>query len=306
MRKLHLVTGSVLFGLVAAAGCGGGSAALPSGATAGAADRIHYALSLSGSPVSPDVTYVPYDGGPVILAPKFYLTFWGYKNAGDPEKVEPLLIAYTKNMGGSPHNNIEVQYYQGTSGTKSYITNPASQFGGSWDDDSAIPNKPTDTQIAAEAAKAIKHFGYDSNGVYVVATAHKHSETGFGPHWCAYHSISSYKKKPLIYDNIPYVPDAGKQCGANIIKPPSGESGDDEGVTIMAGHEFGEVITDPQPLNNAAWIGPAGEIADVCAWHGIANDTFGSKKYTAQPMVSDASASCVQTYYPSSSTRPKP
>ena len=79
MRKLHLVTGCVLFGLVAAAGCGGGVAALPSGATAGAADRIHYALSLSGSPVSPDVTDVPYDGGPVILAPKFYLTFWGYK-----------------------------------------------------------------------------------------------------------------------------------------------------------------------------------------------------------------------------------
>jgi hypothetical protein len=305
MRK-HVLIWSVLFGAFMVAGCSSANPSLPSGAAAGTAQRIHYARSLSASAVSPDVTYVPYQGGPVIVAPKFYLTFWGYKKAGDPDKVEPLLIAYAKNMGGSSHNNIEVQYYQGASGTKSYITNSTSQFGGSWDDDSAIPNKPTDIQIAAEAANAIKHFGYDSNGVYVVATAHKHSESGFGPHFCAYHSISSYKNKPLIYDNIPYVPDAGKQCGANIIKPPPGESGADEGVTIMAGHEFGEVITDPQPLNDPAWIGPAGEIGDVCVWHGIANDVFGSKKYTAQPMVSDASTSCVQSYSPSSSTQPKP
>lgn len=303
MSKSWFVRGSLgVLSAWALAGCMGGAtppsdAAMPfDGMTP---YRPHYALSRSASRVSPFITYVPYAGGPVILAPKFYLTFWGYKKAGDPDKVEPLLIAYTKNMGGSPHNNIEVQYYEGTSGTKTYIANPASQFGGSWDDNSAIPSKPTDPQVAAEAVKAVKHFGYDPNGVYVVATAHKHSESGFGPHWCAYHSLTSYSSMPVPYDNIPYVPDATKQCGANIIKPPSGETGTDEGVTIMAGHEYGEVITDPHPYTNSAWIGPAGEIGDVCAWHNIANETFASESYTAQPMVSDASESCVQSYSPS-------
>jgi hypothetical protein len=272
------------------------AAMTPSGAPIGSAP--HYARSLAAPLVSPLIDYVPYDGGPVLTTPKFYITFWAYKKYGDPDKVEPLMIAYAKNMGGSPHNNIEIQYYEGTSGSKTYITNPKSQFGGSWDDESAIPSKPTDSQIAAEAVKASQHFGYDPNGVYVIATAHKHSESGFGPHWCAYHSLTSYNSKPLVYDNIPYMPDAGKVCGENIIAPPSDESGKDEGVTIMEGHEFGEAITDPHPYTNSAWIGPAGEIGDVCAWHGIANDSFGSKTYTAQPMVSDASESCVQSYSP--------
>jgi hypothetical protein len=293
------------FGILVAlvlAGCMNGATTLPSGAMGPSAVLPygpHYARSRSEAAVTPFITYVPYNGGPVIVTPKFYLTFWGYKKASDPDKVEPLMIDYAKNMGGSPHNNIEVQYYEGTSATKTYITNPASQLGGSWEDESAIPAKPTDPQIAAEAMKAAKHFGYDPNGVYVVATAHKHSESGFGPHWCAYHSLASYDSMPLVYDNIPYVPDAGKQCGANFIKPPPGESATDEGVTIMEGHEFGEVITDPHPYTNSAWIGPAGEIGDVCAWHNIANERFGSKKYTAQPMVSDASESCVQSYTPS-------
>lgn len=281
---------------LALAGCmAGASPALT--ADVAAAARPHYAASLAAPAETPLVTYVPYDGGPVILSPKFYLTFWGYKKYGDPDKVEPLLTNYTKTMGGSAHNNIEIQYYQGaSSGSRSYITNAANQFGGSWDDDSAIPKTPTDQQVAAEAARAVKHFGYDANGVYVIATAHDHSESGFGPHWCSYHNLASYDGMPLVYDNLPYMPDAGKACGAKIIKPPPGESAIDEGVTILAGHEYGEVITDPQSLNDAAWIGPAGEIGDACAWHNIANDTFGSKKYTAQPMVSDATASCVQTY----------
>jgi hypothetical protein len=311
MRKSLFVTVALAaFGVLAVAGCAGGSSSVPAYTAAGSAYSMHapsvlrhgphYSPSLTAPHVSPLITYVPYDGGPVILTPKFYLTFWGYKKAGDPDKVEPLLIAYTKSMGGTPHNNIEVQYYQGaSSGSRTYIANPANQFGGSWDDNAAIPKRPTDPQVAAEALRAVKHFGYDPDGVYVVATAHDHSESGFGPHWCSYHNLTSYNSKSLVYDNLPYMPDAGKVCGAKIIKPPAGESAVDEGVTILAGHEYGEAITDPHSLNDAAWIGPAGEIGVVCAWHGIANIAFGSKTYTAQPMVSDATESCVLTYYPS-------
>jgi hypothetical protein len=257
----------------------------------------HYAFVRGLAPaVKPLFFQVPYRGGPVIVTPKFYFAFWGYKKYGDPDKVQPLLESYAKVMGGSGHNNIEIQYYEGASGSKTYVTNPAHQYGGSWDDRSPLPGKPTDSQIAAETLRAVGHFGFDPNGVYFVATPHKHSEAGFGSHWCSYHSYAEYNKQPVPYAYFPYIPDAGTACGASAVKPPSDESAGDEGVTIFAGHEFGETITDPQPFS--AWTGPQGEIADQCQFSGYANDPFGSKSYTMQPMASNADNACVQSYDP--------
>lgn len=292
---------------VAIAGCAnnGVTSAVPGGpnlAYAGGVldQRPHYSITreMAGRIGHLGTYYIPYEDqhGPVLANPKIYLIFWGYKKYGDPDKLQPLLETYTKNMGGSSHNNIETQYYEITGGgsKKTYITNASNQFGGSWSDKASIPKSPTDAQVAAEALRGVAHFGYDPNGVYVVATAHKHSEDGFATHWCSYHSNTVYKKQLVPYANLPYMPDAGKSCGANIITPPSDESGTDEGMTILAGHEYGETITDPDPFT--AWFGVPGEIADPCAFHNIANDSFGSLSYTMQPMVSDATASCVQGY----------
>ncbi|HYL28136.1 MAG TPA: hypothetical protein VEW74_09915 [Candidatus Nitrosotalea sp.] len=286
------------------AGCAGMAVAPQASAPAGAGwiyaggvlyHQPHYAPSRGAeSKVTPLFFRVPYLGGAVIVAPKYYFTFWGYKKFGDPSKAQPLLEESTKVMGGSAHTNIETQYYQGASGSKVFIQNPKNQYGGSWNDESGVPNKPTDLQVAAEALKAVKHFGYDPNGVYFIATGHKHSEDGFPAHWCSYHSVTYYNKQIVPYSYLPYVPDAGHACGANFVTPPKDESGADEGVTIMAGHEYGEVITDPSP--STAWDGPQGEIGDQCYWHGIANEKFGSKSYTEQPMASDADNACVQTY----------
>ncbi|HVN68705.1 MAG TPA: hypothetical protein VMU38_03500 [Candidatus Binatia bacterium] len=288
------------FAAVLAAGCTNASNPAPSIPTSQASVAFargpHYAPTLSdAAAIRPDLAYVPYQGGPVIVDPKIYLIFWDYKKYGDPDKLQPLLESYTKKMGGSPHSNILTQYYQLSGSMKSFITNQTDQLGGSWNDESPSPKKPTDAQIAAEALKGAKHFGFDPNGIYVVATAHDRSEAGFGTHWCGYHSETPYAKKvDLPYTNLPYMPDAGKQCGANIITPPSDESGEAEGMTIMAGHEYGEAITDPFPFSS--WSGVNGEIADYCAWHNMANDPFGNKSYTMQPMVSDATEACVQSY----------
>ena len=257
----------------------------------------HYALAQpSKARIVPLIPYTPYQGGLVILSPKFYLIFWGYKKYGDKDKLEPLLLAYTKAMGGSGHNNIETQYYEKLSGKTNYITNPAKQFGGSWDDESPVPKKPSDANVAAESLRGVNHFGYDPNGVYVVMTPHGRSEAGFGNVWCSYHSDTVSGKNKIPYANLPYMTDAtvGLKCGMNIIAAPKDESGRDEGMTILAGHEYGEVITDPFPFSG--WTGENGEIADPCQWHDIANDPFGKKSYTMQPMVSDATQSCVQSY----------
>ena len=66
-------------------------------------------------------------------------------------------------------------------------------------------------------------------------------------------------------------------------------------MTIVAGHEYGESITDPDP--DTGWYNfEYGEIGDACAWFNVQNIAFGKKSYSTQPMYSNASETCVQTY----------
>ncbi len=237
-----------------------------------------------------------YGGGPVLVTPTTYITFWGYTKYGDRNNVKSLLTTYVSNMGGSGHNNIYTQYYQGSGGSKVYITNPSSQYAGQWEDDTdAVPLHPTDAQVAAEALRSVTHFGYNANASYIVATPHGRSTSGFRTQWCAYHSATSTGGKLVSYTNLPYMPDAGANCGANIISPPSDETGADEGVTIVGGHEYGESVTDPNPPSG--WYNNSyGEIGDICAWTNILNDPFGTYSFTSQPMFSNATQSCVHSY----------
>lgn len=257
----------------------------------------HYMLTAKGAAnrAKPPAILLTYGNGEVLVSPKMYLIFWGYKTYGDADKVKKLLVKYAKVIGGSPLNNIYTQYYQTLNSTTTYITNPSKQFGGAWEDDAnAVPLHPTDAQVAAEALAGVSHFGYDPNGSYVVATPHGRSTIGFGSNFCAYHSATSYNGQIVSYTNLPYMPDAN-DCGSNWIQPPSDESAVDEGVTIVEGHEYAESVTDPNPFsgwNNFQY----GEIGDICAWTNVKNDPFGKKSYTSQPMYSNASESCVHSY----------
>ncbi len=233
-----------------------------------------------------------YGGGPVLVTPHVYLILWGFKKYGDPDKVGKLLKKYVKAEGGSSFDNTVTQYYMTSNSTTTYITNPSKQLGGVWDDETnTVPTHPTDSQIATEALNGVSHFGYDAGGSYVVATPTGHSTIGFGTSWCAYHSNTFSNSQYVAYTNLPYMPDAGGNCGANIISPPGDESGTDEGVTIVEGHEYAESETDPTPFSG--WNSSFGEIGDLCAWYDIQNDPFGKKSYTMQPMWSNASGSCV-------------
>jgi hypothetical protein len=257
----------------------------------------HYMATRSANQAVIPNTQFTYFGGPVLVTPKTYLILWGYKKYSDPDKVAPLLKAYLKAEGGSGHNNIYTQYYM-TSGSKTiYITNPKKQNGGVWDDEKdQIPQYPTDAQVAAESLQGVAHFGYDANASYIVATANGHNSQGFGTAWCAYHSDTYNAGQLVSYTNLPYMPNAGGNCGANFTSAPKDESATDEGVTIVEGHEYGESITDPNP--GSGWYNfEYGEIGDICAWQDIQNDPFGKKSYTMQPMWSNANGgSCVQTY----------
>lgn len=238
---------------------------------------------------------IPYQGGPVLVNPKTYLILWGYKKYGDPDGVAKLLREYLEVEGGSGHNNIYTQYYEVVSGQKTYITNPKRQSGGIWDDEKdAVALSPTDAQVASEALAGVAHFGYDVGGSYIVATPHGRSTNGFDTQWCAYHSDVYDGGQLVSYTNLPYIPDAGTNCGANSIAPPKDESRTDEGVTIVEGTEYGESITDPEP--GSSWYDAQyGEIG-ICS--GLHNDRFGNKHYTMRAMYSNATSggSCVQSY----------
>ncbi len=237
-----------------------------------------------------------YGNGPVLVSPKVYLIFWGYQKYGDPDGLMPLLERYIGNMGGSGHNNIYTQYYEMSGSTKTYVTNPTSQLGGVWMDNNHEPYSPTDAQIAQQAIDSIATFGYDPNGSYVVATPSGRNSNGFWHQYCAYHGAVYYNSNYISYTNFPYQPDAGSFCGSDFLKVrPRDEKALDEGVTIIEGHEEGESATDPVP--GSGWVdGYGNEIGDVCAWEDIANDPFGRYSFTMQPMFSNATGTCVQSY----------
>jgi hypothetical protein len=289
---------------LAAAGCAGGSGVTPTNGSLSSTPMLSQSAGVHLTKYMPTVegarkqahplyTNAVYGGGRLLYKPKMYLIFWGFKKAGDPNDVAQLLEAYQSSIGKTAYDNIYTQY----KGTKKFIKNPKNQNGSFWfDDKDAIPANPTDGQVAAESLLGVKHFGYDSSGSYVVVTAHGHSSSGFGTSYCAYHSSTQDSKSDLVsYTNLPYIPDAGSSCGASIITPPSDEAAANEGVTIVEGHEFGESITDPDPFSG--WTNPQwSEIGDICAWEDIENDPFGSNSFTAQPMWSNATSSCVHSY----------
>jgi len=257
----------------------------------------HYMMTRSQAMrTHPAAGALSYHGGPVLTVPKIYVVLWGYKSAGDPDKVGVLLKHYLKVFGGSGIANVVTQYYQGSGGSQTFITNDKPQLAGIWKDNTnPIPAHPTDAQVATEAGLLMAHFGFSANASYSVATAHNHSISGFGTQYCAYHGSTNQGGHTISYTNLPYQPDAGSNCGANIISPPSDETGTDEGISIVQGHEYAESTTDPQL--NAWWdSGNGEEIGDLCAWTNIQNDPMGAGSYTMQPEYSDATSSCVHSY----------
>jgi serine protease len=98
---------------------------------------------------------------------------------------------------------------------------------------------------------------------------------------------------------VPYITDAGASCGANF-----NGLGPDAGITIVAGHEMGETITDQFP--STGWLDSGGaENGDKCAWissgQGASADiSLSTGTFPVQSLWSNAfnsgSGGCVLTY----------
>jgi serine protease len=225
----------------------------------------------------------------VIHSPKVYLVFygrqWGRAStvgsdlhlSGDPMGMAPRLQQFLRGLAGNEHwSTSTTQYCDGvTPGTTvcptraHHIGHPrTSPLAGVWLDATydAVA-APRETSIRAAAARAARHFGRSdavSNAEvhYMVVMPPRIVPPGFGSQWCAYHSDGTSPAGRITYTALPYVTDAGANCGAGSVH--AGTTGRTDGITMVAGHEYVEWLTDPF---GTGWTDATGrENADGCAW----------------------------------------
>lgn len=228
----------------------------------------------TGLPVPGNMAYF---GGPVMTNPKAYLIFWGFDSNGtnDPNGVQTLLTNFFKGVGGSSWAGVVTQYYQTVNGVQTHIGNPTGQLAGTWVDTTGPGHDNlSEADYAGEAARAVAHFGgtVDPNANYIVATPKNMNDAGFNSgSYCAYHGYTSSSNFPALpkgiaYTVLPYIPNAGSGCGAGMATTP----GTNDGVTMVAGHEYLEAVTDPGVFvdsSHGGWADNVGnENADKCAY----------------------------------------
>jgi len=235
-----------------------------SGTSGGGLEHAHVMRTAFAPYQAQPNAHLTYRNGFVDRIPAIYVVYWGFNASGaDPSGEQKYLTKFLKGVGKSPWLNIDHQYYQIEGGVTQHIRNPGHQLKGTWVDPSSVPSSPTDSQIQAEAAAAEQHFGYDLDASYVVATPHNHNSSGFGTQYCAYHQRANSPDGQIAYTNLPYMTDAGRNCGENFVNP--GGPGVLDGVSIVEGHELAETQTDPFPFSG--WDDSLnGEIGDICAW----------------------------------------
>ena len=273
-----------------------------------------------------------YYGGHVQIAPKVYIVYWGWGEPGafpagtscapetiaegamtvtlacDPDGAGKRMADFVSQLGGTNWAGVQTQYYQtDSSGNKQFITNPGNQLGGIWTDDSndisGLPktsssNPPgagnTYTDLAAEAARAVSHFGITdlANADIVIAQAPSYSDpNALSTGYCAFHDYTQPGVEGGIYNgiasnisytNMPYVlsinSGGANACGENAVN--SGAAGKLDGYSIVLGHEIEETVTDPgaedvlgsgtSTTDLGGWYDAldANENGDECAWVG--------------------------------------
>jgi hypothetical protein len=217
-----------------------------------------------------------YQGGSVRNSVSVYIDFWGTEwQAPSQASVISYIEGFFNDVGGSQWAGTMGQYCSGISLNSSscppganFLLNPVGQLKGSVISTNPVPAAPTFANIAAEAAAAAADRGNPSGAIFMVYTPSGKSDSGFGTSFCAYHSWVTAGSSKVPFGYMPYQPDAGSACGANILAGPL------DGFSIVGGHEYAEALTDPFPSSSpgyTGWIDPADndEIGDKCAWNPV-------------------------------------
>ncbi len=281
--------------------------------TAAVAVAASLTMTALGSPAQAAGPNLTYHGGAIEPTPAIYLVYWGaqWTTVGDPAGTIPYEQAFFNGLYGTGDTwtTSTKQYCSGAAvgattcgtGTTHVGVPSGSLIKGIWYDNTLpAPPAPTQPLFAQEAIAAAKHFGNltaasNASVEYIIHTASGFNDPEFGSVYCAYHSSTSSTYGTLAYSNIPYMPDMPLTCGANTVN--SGNSGKLDGVSIVGGHEFTEVITDQFP--NGGWLDSNGEEnADKCAWitsgsGRMHNLTLSTGTFAVQTLWSNSAGGCV-------------
>jgi len=257
-------------------------------------------------------------GTAIQYTPKVYVVFYGRQwgtattigadltFSGDPAHMAPRVQQFLRGMYGTENwSTSTTQYCDGTSiavgrtqcGGSGRHTKHAtsSPLAGVWyDNASNAVAAPSESSIRASAVRAAKHFGNvtaasNASAQYVIVVPTHIVPPGFGSQYCAYHSSGTSAVGTIAYTNLPYIPDAGFGCGANLVN--AGTAGALDGVTIVEGHEYAETLSDLLPPKG--WLDSSGaENGDKCAWitsgpGKSANVTFPTGRFAVQSLWSN-------------------
>lgn len=260
----------------------------------------------------------------VETTPNVYLVFWGWDATdnplGDPTHEIPYLENFFQGLyttGETWHASTN-QYCQGVAagatscpGSAAHVGNPATPVLGTgtapnythvWFDNTPALSETylpvtvhgVSNGIPGEAYKAAVHFGNtttasNASAQYIIALPPKRWPVGFGAYYCAYHSYDTTSAGNVAFTVLPYMTDFGATCGENSVN--SGPAGISDGVSIVAGHEYAETITDQFP--SGGWLNSSGEEnGDICAWTGLHNITTTTGTFAVQPLWDNAANAC--------------
>ncbi len=233
----------------------------------------------ANNPVKGQMTY---HGGPVMGTANVYVDFWGWN--GDPDGEQAYLTNFLNRVAHTPWLQTVEQYG----------ATDAPVYAGVWDDPSASPQDPTGQQFADEVQAAATTFGLNTNAgsilddIIYIALPNGSTIDGTAPDACSYHTYAILNGSTDVpYVAFPYLPtfDADS-CGQGNVT-----SSDDDGISVVAGHELAETLTDPL-LN--AWYQKnlSGEVADKCAWYNLASADLVGSMYPVQPLWSNSAGLC--------------
>jgi hypothetical protein len=286
MRRLPIVLIIMCLGWLVAAGPSGAASSAGAAQTTRSAPEIAQwptrAALTAGADNGPVKGQMTYHGGPVLGTANVYVDFWGW--SGDPDGEQAYLTNFLNRVAHTPWLQTVEQYG----------STDAPVYAGVWDDPSPAPQDPTGQQFADEVLAAATTFGLNTNAgsilndIIYIALPNGSSINGTASDACSYHTYAILNGSTDVpYVAFPYLPtfDANS-CGQGNVT-----SSEDDGISIVAGHELAESLTDPL-LN--AWYQKnlSGEVADKCAWYNLASADMVGAMYPVQPLWSNSAGLC--------------
>jgi hypothetical protein len=243
--------------------------------------------------------------GPVALAPKVYLVFWGNQWNTQGQDAATALQALFSGLGGADDTwSTVLTQYCSKLPKKIVLPTPSCT---TWSTPTA-PAAADGAALAAEAQNAALHFKNtkvkrNRNAIYVLASPPGTTPDGF-PQFCGYHTWNAVNKLGnLVYVNLPYIPDLAPDACTQQANP-----GPLDGYTVTASHEYAETVTDfvydsPAVGDGGWWSGtgaegdPIQEIGDLCS--DAVNDdldgpiTLDTGTFVVEGLFSNATGGCV-------------